>query len=137
MAKDLKPFLTDRQVEILRLRKQGLTQEEVATLLKTTRENVSILEKRVYENIKRAKATLDLLDELKMSVQVIIPPKTLLRDVHKIVLAKADEMNIHMMADCVDILEEVKNRAKGKLKHGYVIKPLTVTIVPDGTILVK
>jgi len=130
-------FLTGRQVEVLKLRKQGLTQEEVARRLKTTRENVSILEKRAYENISRAKATIDFLDELEISVQVMVPPGTPLRDVHRVILAKADEMNIHMKVDCVDILEKVKNKARGKIKHGYIIKPLTVTIIPNGAILVK
>ena len=133
----MKLFLTDRQVEVLKLRKQGLTQEEVARHLKTTRENVSLLEKRAYKNIRRAKATIDFLDELKLSVQVIVPPGTSLRDVHRVVLAKADEMNIHMKIDCVDILEKVKNKARDKIKHGYTIKPVAVTIIPDGTISVK
>jgi len=130
-------FLTGRQVEVLKLRKQGLTQEEVARRLKTTRENVSILEKRAYENISRAKATIDFLDELEISVQVMVPPGTPLRDVHRVVLAKADEMGIHMKVDCVDILEKVKNKAQGKIKRGYIIESLTVTIIPDGTISVK
>lgn len=130
-------ILTDRQVEVLKLRKQGLTQQEVAKCLKTTRENVSLLEKRAYENIRRAKATIDFLDELEISVQVIVPPGTPLRGVHKIVLAKADEMNIHMKVDCVDILEIVKNKARSKMKRGYTIKPVVVTIIPDGMISVK
>ena len=130
-------FLTDRQVEVLKLRKQGLKQQEVARRLKTTRENVSLLEKRAYENIRRAKATIDFLDELKISVQVIVPSGTPLRDVHRVVLAKADEMNIRMKVDCVDILQKVKNKARSKIKRGYIIKPLAVTIIPDGTISVK
>lgn len=133
----MKSFLTDRQIEVLKLRKQGLTQEEVARRLKTTRENVSLLEKRAYENIRRAKATIDFLDELKLSVQVMVPPGTLLRDVHRVVLAKADEVNIHMKVDCVDIVEKVKNKARGKIKRGYIVQPVAVTIIPDGTISVE
>lgn len=124
-------------MEVLKLRKQGLTQEEVAKRLKTTRENVSILERRAYENIRRVKATIDFLDNLKISVQVIVPLGTPLRDVHKVVLAKADEVNIHMKTDCVNILEEVKNKARAKIKRGYVVKPIAVTIIPDGTISVE
>ena len=133
----MKLFLTDRQVEVLKLRKHGLTQEEVARRLKTTRENVSIIERRAYENIRRATATIDFLDQLKISVQVVVPPGTLLRDVHKVILAKADDMNIHMKVDCVNMLEKVKHKAGGKIKRGHLIEPLIVTIIPDGTISLK
>jgi len=133
----LKLFLTDRQIEVLKLRKQGFKQEVVARSLKTTRENVSLIEKRAYENIRRAKATIDFLDELKISGQVMIPPGTPLGEVHKFILARADEMNLHMKVDCVHIQEKVKNKARGKIKRGVVIEPIAVTIVPDGTISIK
>jgi Tfx family DNA-binding protein len=42
----IKSFLTKRQVMVLRLRQSGLTQEEIARRIKTTRANVSLIEKR-------------------------------------------------------------------------------------------
>jgi Tfx family DNA-binding protein len=60
----IRPFLTKRQIEVLKLRMKGLTQEQVADILKTSRENVANLENRAYVNIMRARITLKILEEL-------------------------------------------------------------------------
>lgn len=38
-------FLTDTQIKVLKLRKKGLTQEEIAKMLGTSRANISMIEK--------------------------------------------------------------------------------------------
>jgi Tfx family DNA-binding protein len=43
---------------VLRLRQSGLTQEDIARRIKTTRANVSLIEKRARENIDRSRETL-------------------------------------------------------------------------------
>ncbi|MDD2639276.1 MAG: Tfx family DNA-binding protein, partial [Methanothrix sp.] len=51
-------LLTNRQASVLRLRRKGMSQQEVAEQLGTTRSNVSILEKRALQNVAKARATL-------------------------------------------------------------------------------
>jgi transcriptional regulator with XRE-family HTH domain len=53
-----KSFLTKRQLAVLRLRQAGLTQEEIARRIKTTRANISLIEKRARENVERSKETI-------------------------------------------------------------------------------
>ena len=48
-------LLTDRQMEVLRYRKQGLTQQQIADIISTSKANVCTIEKSAMENIKRAK----------------------------------------------------------------------------------
>ena len=132
-----KTLLTERQMEILKLRGKGLTQKEVAKTLRTSRENISILEKHAYRNIRRAKATLEALNELRAPSSVTIRPGTALLDVPRIVLGRADEMNLKMKSTCVDILEEVKSKSPSKVRCKRVIRPITVTILLDGTIFVE
>ena len=67
-------LLTDRQMQVLKLRSRGITQDRVARQLKTTRENVSILESRARRNIKRAKATIEILEDLGMAIRITIKP---------------------------------------------------------------
>lgn len=61
-AKDLteetKSFLTDRQMQVLRLRAQGFSQQDVAKMIGTTRANISKLERRAYKNIMAARKTI-------------------------------------------------------------------------------
>ena len=54
-------LLTDRQKEVLRYRKQGLTQQQIADIIDTSKANVCTIEKSAMENIRRAKETLDFL----------------------------------------------------------------------------
>jgi Tfx family DNA-binding protein len=51
-------LLTDEQLNILGYRFDGLKQEEIARRLGTTRQNVSLIERRARGNIMKAEATL-------------------------------------------------------------------------------
>jgi Tfx family DNA-binding protein len=71
-----KSFLTKRQVMVLRLRQSGLTQDEIARRIKTTRANVSLIEKRARENIDRSRETLKEWESIVSPVRVIIKKGT-------------------------------------------------------------
>jgi Tfx family DNA-binding protein len=130
-------LLTERQIEVLKLRAQGLTQEEVAKRLNTTRENVSILEKRAYQNIKLARETLAALKSFGVAVSVVIKPGTHLVDVPRIILNKADEANIKVKANFTRIYDEIRFKAGDKVKRTRVIRPITVKILPNGDFTVE
>lgn len=137
MSKKPKTFLTDRQIEVLKMRKQGLTQEEVAGHLETSRANVSILERRAYENIERAKATLETTKQLEIPTSVTIMPETIVTDIPRLVLDKADELGIKIRGSCIDILETIRLRARRKIRGHHVKAPIAVEIMPDGDFSVR
>jgi len=130
-------LLTERQIEVLKLRAQGLTQEEVAQKLKTTRENISILEKRAYQNIKLARETLVALKSFGVAVTVAIKPGTHLVDVPRIILDKADEANIKVRANFTRIYDEIRFKAGDKVKRSRVVRQIYVKILPNGDFTVE
>ena len=130
-------LLTERQIEVLKLRSQGLTQEEVAKRLNTTRENVSILEKRAYRNIKLARETLTALKNFGVAIPVVIKPGTHLVDVPRIILNKADEANIKVKANFSRIYDEIIFKAGDKVKRTRVIRQIVVKILPNGEFTVE
>ncbi|MFN3621851.1 MAG: Tfx family DNA-binding protein [Nitrososphaerales archaeon] len=130
-------LLTERQIEVLKLRAQGLTQEEVAKKLQTSRENVTILEKRAYQNIKIAKETLAALKTFGVSTTVVIKPGTHLVDVPRIILDKADEANIKVRANFTRIFDEIRFKASDKVKRSRVTRQITVKILPNGDFTVE
>jgi len=67
-------LLTDRQREVLRYRKQGMTQQQIADIIKTSKANVCTIEKSAMENIRRAKETLEFLYTLDATHLCTIPP---------------------------------------------------------------
>ena len=131
-------FLTERQIKVLKMRKQGLTQEEVAKQLKTTRANVSILERRAYDNIKRAQATIETVSRLDIPETITIPPNTIITDIPRLIIDKADEMGVRIKGSCMDILETVRTKAgKRKIRGHHVHAATTIEIMPDGSFYVR
>ena len=130
-------FLTERQIEILRLRRMGLTQAEIAKKLKTTRENINILEKRAYRNIRKAVATLETLSRLELAVSARFPAGTPILNIPKVILERADEAKIKVKMNCVEILEKVKFKVGANVKNKRLTKPIVVTILPDGSLSVE
>ena len=61
-------FLTQRQVEVLELRNDGLTQAEAGEILGTTNANVSAIERAAEQNIEKARKTLELYRTLSTPV---------------------------------------------------------------------
>ena len=70
-------LLTDRQMEVLRYRKQGLTQQQIADIISTSKANVCTIEKSAMENIRRAKETLEFLYTLDATHLCTIPSGTI------------------------------------------------------------
>jgi DNA-binding protein, Tfx family len=53
--------LTERQVEVLELREQGQTQQELADHFGTTDSNISAIERAAEQNIEKARRRLELV----------------------------------------------------------------------------
>lgn len=137
LTKDSITLLTDRQIQVLKLRNKGLTQEEVAKKLSTSRENITILESRAYRNIDRARETIEALKDLGMAIRISIKPKTHVLDIANIILKNADKANIRIGTDCVELLDRIKIKGRDKISKKRVTKTLSILILPDGKLLVE
>ncbi len=62
------PLLTDRQKMVIQFRKEGMTQQEIDDELKTTRSNISLIEKPANYNIRLAKEALDYIYSLEATL---------------------------------------------------------------------
>ena len=130
-------LLTNRQIEILKMWNKELTQEAISLKLKTTRENISIIEKRANRNIKLAQDTLSALKTFGVSFSIFIKPGTNLVDIPRIIFDKSDESNIKVKANFTQIFEEIRFKAYEKVRRFKVIKPITIKILPDGDFTVE
>jgi len=69
-------MLTKKEIKVLNLRKDGLTQEEIAKILKITQPAVSGFLKNALNKIKDAEETVKLKKEIKcllfLSIQIIM-----------------------------------------------------------------
>jgi hypothetical protein len=86
--------LTDRQVEVLELREQGLTQREVADRLGTTDSNVSAIERAAEANVEKARRTLELVQTLRAPVHFRLPSGSYFDAVVDEIYDRGDEAGI-------------------------------------------
>lgn len=125
-------LITRRQMEILRLRKSGLSLGEIAASLGTTRQNISILERRAYTKIQQAAETIAAIQESGVAVSVTIKGGTHLLDALKNIIAAADSSRIRLKGNMVDLLSWLRNVLGGKIESGTITKDCTVIILESG-----
>ncbi|BAA29854.1 167aa long hypothetical protein [Pyrococcus horikoshii OT3] len=100
----MKTFLTEQQIKVLVLRAKGLKQSEIAKILKTTRANVSILEKRALEKIEKAKNTLLLWEQINSKVNVNVKAGEDIFSVPEKLFKKADEAGVKVPYSTAEII---------------------------------
>jgi hypothetical protein len=136
MVKEKRGHLTPQQYAVLKLRTEGRTQEETAAELGTSRQNISLIERRAYQNVEKAKETISAYKELMKATYIIVEPGTHLIDVPRLVVHSADEVNVRLRADFTRIYNELKFVVSDHVDHTRVVKPIKVLILKDGDIVV-
>lgn len=130
-------LLTERQLEILRLRREGLNYKAIAKRLRTTPENIMILEKRAKKNIEAAKATLEFACSLGGGKIIELKPGTRMVDIPRIVLDEADKIGLKLKADFIRIYNEIRFKVGVKSARGTLKKPIVIYLLPNGDIWVE
>jgi Tfx family DNA-binding protein len=136
----LKPVgtvLTRRQWQVLRLRSTGLTQTQVARRFRTTRENISIIEHRAHENLMAAKATLNAVEQLSESNELVIPSGTSVFEATSMILRRGDVLRIKVKMSADSILAALRSRRKGRIRGHHLIAPIRIRINSDGALLIR
>jgi hypothetical protein len=130
-------LLTEEQLKILGLRLDGLKQNEIAVKLGTTRQNVSLIERRAQDNIERADATLKAYRRLRTAATVELKPNTHLVDVPRILVDAADEAGVKITIDFSLVYKELRDLVQDSILGTRVIKPIMIRILKDGKIDVE
>jgi len=122
---------------VMRLRSTGLTQAQVAKRLRTTRENVTILEHRAHENLMAARATLTAIEELSGSKELVIPSGVSIFEATSMILRRADLLRIKVKMNADSILALLRAKRKGRIRGHHLIVSIRVKIEPDGSLKIK
>ena len=136
MPRNRTGLFTASQLRVMILRQQGLTQEEVAARLGTTRQNISIMERRAHRNLQLARETVLAYERLTSRAIVVLEPGTHRIDVPRLVVNEADRAGVRLRANFTRIYDEIHFRAGQCLSGTEVKSPITVFIFADGDIKV-
>lgn len=130
-------FLTERQLEILRLRKEGLSQAGIARRLGTTRANISATEKSARENIKKAEKTVKLAQMLEAVIWLKIEKDTDLNDVPKQIYERAGKEEIWVNLDTPTLMGVIKEGCRNKIKGRRITGEIEIAVTKDGDIIAR
>ncbi|MCQ6254400.1 Tfx family DNA-binding protein [Methanocaldococcus sp.] len=130
----MESFLTETQIKVLKLRKKGLTQEEIAKLLGTSRANISMIEKRAKENIKKAYNTIKIYNMIIAPVSIEIDEGIDVLEIPKIVFKKADEENIKVKYNTLELIDLIKEKASDFIKNRITTKKFKIYILENGDV---
>jgi Tfx family DNA-binding protein len=128
-------LLSDRQFKVLQLRiEKGLSQAEIANMLGTTRENVTIIEKSARRNIRLAEETLQTYRLLLSVAKIKIEAGTHLIDIPGIVVKAGDNIGFKLMVNFTRIYDEIRFKAGDCISGSRIVKPFTIAIFRDNRI---
>ena len=129
-----KSFLTKRQIMVLRMRQSGMTQDDIAKKIKTTRANISLIEKRARENIDRSKETLKEWNSIISPVKLVIKAGTDVMKVPEQVFDAADKSSIHVKINSLDLLTRIKKEKGSMISNRSLTGDLEIDIAESGEV---
>lgn len=132
----LDSFLTKRQIEVLQMRLSGRSQQEIAEKLGTTRSNISILEKRAYQNIARAERTLQQWLMLRAPISLQAKAGTDVFDLPREIFAAADEKNMRLPITSLDIVVQLRRKAPRLFRKRALSRDARIFVTEEGEVLV-
>src|SRR5512139_3369952 len=125
-------LLTERQMEVLRYRKQGLTQQQIADIISTSKANVCTIEKSAMENIRRARETLDFLYTLDATHLCTINAGMDLLDVAPFIYREAEKIGIKVKYDTISLINKVRESTPERFRARHVREAIEVYINDEG-----
>jgi Tfx family DNA-binding protein len=125
-------LLTDRQKEVLRYRKQGLTQQQIANIISTSKANVCTIEKSAMENIRRAKETLEFLYTLDATHLCTIQAGTDLLDIAPFIYREAEKLGIKVKYDTISLINKVRDAVPERFRARHIRENIEVYINEEG-----
>ncbi|MCL7475247.1 MAG: Tfx family DNA-binding protein [ANME-2 cluster archaeon] len=113
---------------------KGYTQDRIAKMLNTSRVNVSVIEKRAYQNIEKAKATLVEWEQLQALVSITIVQDTDVMSIPRIIFNEADRAGIKMHGNTLDIITQIHETMPGVIEHRRVKRSFVIFISRTGEV---
>ncbi|MDK2916705.1 MAG: HTH-type transcriptional regulator, fmd operon transcriptional regulator [Euryarchaeota archaeon] len=125
-------LLTDRQKEVLRYRKQGLTQQQIAEIIHTSKANVCTIEKAALENIARARETLEFLYTLDAIHLCTLKSGLDLLKAPELIYAEAEKQGLKVKYDTITLINRLRDSNPERFSGRQVREDVEVYINNDG-----
>jgi hypothetical protein len=126
--------LTDRQVEVLELREDGRTQQEVADRLGTTDSNVSAVERAAKRNVEKARRTLELFRTIRSPVRFTVEAGRSFDDLVDRVYREGDAAGIAVDYCRPELYSHLFGRLDEQTRRNQLLVPVEVGLSRAGEV---
>lgn len=130
------PLLTDRQKMVIQSRKDGMTQQGVADELKTTRSNISLIEKSANDNIRLAKEALEYVYSLEATLVCTLSAGSQLTQEVFLIYKAARQLSIKVQYDTGALMNRVLTAVPEKINDGTIREDINVYLNLTGIIYI-
>jgi len=127
--------LTERQMQVLRYRKEGMTQQQIADIFRTSKENISRIERSARENIVRAKKTLEIFYTLGARRLCSLKEGSDLFDSVSLIRSEAEKIGVSLAVDAMDIINRLREEFPERI-HGRLIREDIQVFLDENSTLV-
>lgn len=127
-------LLTERQIEVLRYRRQGLTQQQIGDIIGTSKANVCTIEKSAEENVRRAHETLRFMYTLDATFLCAIPPGTDVLAVPDQIFREADQRSVKVRYDTIGLINRFRESVPESVQARFVRDEIRVFLSDDGEV---
>lgn len=125
-------LFTDRQLQVLRYRKIGMTQQQIADIIHTSKANVCTIEQSAHENIQRAKDTMEFFYTLDARLLCTIRAGSDLFDSVPLIVEEAKKLGIKMTSDPMDIINRLREEFPQRIHGRFIKQDIEVFLDPSG-----
>ncbi len=129
-------LFTERQYEIMRLRKSGMAPEQIAEMLGVTRQNISILERRTQDNMEKAMNTLNLAFEMDFLHKISLKKGVNILEASNFIFEEANRLGIKLRDNYLSLAMIIRSTAASRIQHGKLTASLTAYLRKNGRITV-
>ncbi len=130
-------FLTDKQIEILRLKKKGMTQADIARSMNTTRGNICIIENTALKNIEKAKNTIKFFRSMEAPIWLTIPGGTDLYEIPEMVFKAADKKRIKITVDSAMVIVKLKTEVPDRIHGRLTNDDIDISVDAHGNLTIN
>ncbi|MFB6173577.1 MAG: Tfx family DNA-binding protein [Halobacteriales archaeon] len=137
MVEPAETFLTDRQVEVLRLREAGHTQREVADRIGTTDSNVSAVERAARENVAKARRTLELAQSIRSPGRITVAAGTSFDELVERIYEVGDETGVKIEYARPELYGWLYDKLEAHAEENVVRTAVEVAVTSEGDVTVE
>ncbi|MFB6300009.1 MAG: Tfx family DNA-binding protein [Halobacteriales archaeon] len=128
-------FLTQRQVEVLSLRGEGLTQETIADRLGTSVPNISSIERSAKRNIEKAEQTVALARILRSRVSFTVEAGTDLRNLVDTIYRRGDDTDTRVDYTDPELSAHLHDQLEAHIEGRQLTTDVEIGLTTEGEVL--